>query len=32
MFQGPDMPAELFDFQHQSLKREFTNIDAQFAT
>ena len=32
MFQGPDMPDELFDSQHQSLKREFTNIDAAFAT
>ena len=26
MFQGPDMPDELFESQHESLKREFTNI------
>ena len=31
MFQGPDMPDELFESQHQSLKREFTNIEAAFA-
>ena len=31
MFQGPDMPDELFESQHQSLKREFTNIQAAFA-
>jgi hypothetical protein len=31
MFQGPDMPNELFESQHQSLKREFTNIAAAFA-
>ena len=31
MFQGPDMPDELFEPQHQSLKREFTNIQAAFA-
>jgi hypothetical protein len=31
MFQGPDMPDELFDSQHQSLKREFINIEAAFA-
>jgi hypothetical protein len=31
MFQGPDMPDELFAAQHQSLKREFTNIEAAFA-
>jgi hypothetical protein len=31
MFQGPDMPDELFESQHQSLKREFTNITAAFA-
>jgi hypothetical protein len=30
MFQSPDMPDELFDSQHQSLKREFTNIEAAF--
>jgi hypothetical protein len=27
MFQGPDMPDELFDAQHASLQREFTNIE-----
>jgi hypothetical protein len=26
MFQGPGMPDELFDSQHESLKREFANI------
>jgi hypothetical protein len=31
MFQAPDMPDELFEAQHQSLKREFTNIEAAFA-
>ena len=31
MFQGPGMPDELFDAQHQSLQREFTNIEAVFA-
>jgi hypothetical protein len=31
MFQGPDMPDELFESQHQSLKREFGNIEAAFA-
>ena len=31
MFQGPEMPDELFEAQHQSLKREFTNIEAAFA-
>jgi len=31
MFQGPDMPDELFESQHESLKREFTNIQATFA-
>jgi len=30
MFQGPDMPDELFESQHQSLKRESTNIEATF--
>jgi hypothetical protein len=30
MFQGPEMPDELFESQHQSLKREFTNIEAVF--
>ena len=32
MFQGPDMPDELFESQHQSLKREFTNIEGAFTT
>ena len=31
MFQGPDVPDELFESQHESLKREFTNIQAAFA-
>jgi hypothetical protein len=31
MFQGPDMPDELFESQHESLKREFTNIETAFA-
>ena len=31
MFQGPGMPDELFESQHESLKREFTNIQAAFA-
>jgi len=31
MFQGPGMSDELFESQHQSLKREFTNIEAAFA-
>lgn len=31
MFQGPEMPDELFESQHQSLTREFTNIEAAFA-
>ena len=31
MFQGPNMSDELFESQHQSLKREFTNIEAAFA-
>jgi hypothetical protein len=28
MFQGAGMPNELFDSQHESLKREFKNIEA----
>jgi hypothetical protein len=32
MFQAPDMPDELFESQHESLKREFTNIEAVFAS
>src|SRR5438309_10682680 len=31
MFQAPDMPHDLFDTQHQSLKREFSHIEAAFA-
>ena len=31
MFQAPDMPDALFESQHQSLKREFANIEAAFA-
>jgi hypothetical protein len=31
MFQGPDMPDELFESQHKSLKREFTNIETALA-
>jgi len=31
MFQGPGMPDELFESQHQSLIREFANIEAAFA-
>ena len=31
MFQGPDMPEELFEGQYESLQREFANIDAHFA-
>ena len=27
MFQGPDMPDELFEAQHASLRREFVNIE-----
>ena len=30
MFQAPDMPDELFDGQHESLKREFANIERRF--
>jgi hypothetical protein len=30
MFQGPDMPDELFASQHESLKREFVNIERRF--
>jgi len=32
MFQAPDMPDEVFESQHQSLKREFTNIETAFTT
>jgi hypothetical protein len=31
MFQGPDMPNELFESQYESLKREFENIKAVFS-
>jgi hypothetical protein len=31
MFQGPDMPDELFDSQRASLQREFEQIERQFA-
>ena len=31
MFQGPEMPDELFESQHRSLRREFANIAAIFA-
>jgi hypothetical protein len=31
MFQGPGMADELFESQHESLKREFANLDATFA-
>jgi hypothetical protein len=30
MFQAPDMPDELFESQHQSLEREFANIERRF--
>ena len=30
MFQGPGMPDELFEAQHESLKREFANIERRF--
>lgn len=30
MFQHPGMPDELFESQHESLKREFANIAAMF--
>ena len=32
MFQGPGMPAELFEAQYASLQREFANIERVFAT
>ena len=31
MFQAPDMPDELFDAQYESLKREFENLEREFA-
>jgi len=30
MFQAPGMPDELFDAQHESLEREFANIERRF--
>jgi hypothetical protein len=30
MFQRPDMPDEVFEAQHESLKREFANIERRF--
>jgi hypothetical protein len=30
MFQSPEMPDELFESQHESLKREFANIERRF--
>jgi hypothetical protein len=30
MFQGPEMPDELFESQYASLRREFRNIEARF--
>jgi hypothetical protein len=32
MFQGPDMPDELFEAQHASLQREFANIEHAIGT
>lgn len=32
MFQGPEMPDELFESQHASLQREFANIERRFAS
>jgi hypothetical protein len=31
MFQAPGMPDELFESQYQSLKREFENLEREFA-
>jgi hypothetical protein len=31
MFQAPGMPDELFDSQYESLKREFENLEREFA-
>jgi hypothetical protein len=31
MFQGPDMPDELFEAQRESLEREFANIEKRFS-
>ena len=32
MFQAPDMPDELFESQHASLRREFRNIEARLGS
>ncbi len=32
MFQAPGMPDELFESQYASLRREFTNIEREFAS
>jgi hypothetical protein len=32
MFKAPGMPDELFESQYESLRREFANIRARFAT
>ncbi|HEX8646481.1 MAG TPA: hypothetical protein VF715_06245 [Thermoleophilaceae bacterium] len=31
MFQAPDMPDELFESQYESLRREFENLEREFA-
>ena len=31
MFQAPDMPDELFESQYDSLRREFENLEREFA-
>ena len=32
MFQAPDMPDDLFEAQHESLKRELKNIERRFGS
>lgn len=32
MFQAPEMPDELFESQYESLRREFENLEREFAT
>ena len=32
MFQGPDMPDELFESQHASLRRELENLERRFGS
>lgn len=32
MFQAPDMPDELFESQYDSLRREFENLEREFAS